>query len=115
MVADSDLSLTLHARYRGKIQCAPKVPVRGLDDYNVWYTPGVAEPCRVIAADPERVWEFTNRGNTVAIVSDGTRVLGLGDVGPLAGRGLLPHGGPATRRRAHDLLQGRNTRFRILP
>lgn len=80
-----ELSLALHARYRGKIQCAPKVPVTGLPDYQVWYTPGVAEPCLAIAADPERVWELTNRGNTVAIVSDGTRVLGLGDIGPLAG------------------------------
>lgn len=80
-----ELSLALHARYRGKIQCAPKVPVTGLHDYQVWYTPGVAEPCLAIAADPERVWELTNRGNTVAIVSDGTRVLGLGDIGPLAG------------------------------
>lgn len=85
MVAISESSLTLHARYRGKIQCAPKVPVRGLEDYNTWYTPGVAEASLAIAADPERVWELTNRGNTVAIVSDGTRVLGLGDVGPLAG------------------------------
>ncbi len=85
MTITAELSLALHARYRGKIQCAPKVPVAGLADYNVWYTPGVAEPCLAIAAHPERVWELTNRGNTVAIASDGTRVLGLGDIGPLAG------------------------------
>lgn len=85
MTTLAELSLALHARYRGKIQVAPKVPVTGLADYNVWYTPGVAAPCLAIAADPERVWELTNRGNTVAIVSDGTRVLGLGDIGPLAG------------------------------
>ncbi|HOC21221.1 MAG TPA: NADP-dependent malic enzyme [Anaerolineae bacterium] len=85
MTTLAERSLALHAHYRGKIQSAPKVPVTGLADYNLWYTPGVAEPCLAIAAEPERVWELTNRGNTVAIVSDGTRVLGLGDIGPLAG------------------------------
>ncbi len=74
-----------HARYRGKIQLAPKAPVYGLDDFAVWYTPGVADACRAIHADPEQVWMLTNRGNTIAIVSDGTRVLGLGDIGPAAG------------------------------
>lgn len=78
------LANTLHARYRGKVQIAPKVPVRGLEDFAVWYTPGVADPCQAIAEDPKQVWEMTNRGNTVAIVSDGTRVLGLGDIGPEA-------------------------------
>ncbi len=85
MTTLAERSLALHAHYRGKIQSAPKVPVTGLADYSLWYTPGVAEPCLAIAAEPERVWELTNRGNTVAIVSDGTRVLGLGDIGPLAG------------------------------
>ena len=74
----------LHAHYRGKIQIASKVPVQGLDDFSVWYTPGVADPCQAIAADPEQVWALTNRGNTIAIVSDGTRVLGLGNLGPEA-------------------------------
>ncbi|MEA3310259.1 MAG: NADP-dependent malic enzyme [Chloroflexota bacterium] len=73
-----------HQRYQGKIQLAPKVPVRSLADFEVWYTPGVAEPCRTIAAQPGSAWELTNRGNTVAIVSNGTRVLGLGDIGPAA-------------------------------
>jgi malate dehydrogenase (oxaloacetate-decarboxylating) len=71
--------------YRGKVQLAPKVPVRGPEDFAVWYTPGVAAPCREIAEQPERVFDHTNRGNLVAIVSDGTRVLGLGDIGPEAG------------------------------
>jgi malate dehydrogenase (oxaloacetate-decarboxylating) len=59
--------------------------VRGPEDFAIWYTPGVAAPCREIAATPERVFDHTNRGNLVAIVSDGTRVLGLGDIGPEAG------------------------------
>ena len=62
-----------------------KVPVGGLDNLAVWYSPGVAEPCRAIVADPDAVFSYTNRGNTVAIVSDGSRVLGLGDIGPEAG------------------------------
>jgi malate dehydrogenase (oxaloacetate-decarboxylating) len=74
-----------HPRYRGKIQIAPKVPVRSVSDFSIWYTPGVAAPCKEIAARPERVWDHTNRGNTIAVVSDGTRVLGLGDIGPEAG------------------------------
>ena len=73
-----------HRRYRGKIQLASKVPIRSLADFATWYTPGVAVPCRTIVAQPESVWELTNRGNTIAIVSNGTRVLGLGDIGPAA-------------------------------
>jgi malate dehydrogenase (oxaloacetate-decarboxylating) len=78
-------ALALHARYRGKVQMQAKVPVGDLRDLAVWYTPGVAEPCRAITSDPETVFAYTNRGNTVAIVSDGSRVLGLGDIGPEAG------------------------------
>jgi malate dehydrogenase (oxaloacetate-decarboxylating) len=78
-------ALELHARYRGKVAMQAKVPVGGADDLAVWYSPGVAEPCRAIAADPETAFTYTNRGNTVAIVSDGSRVLGLGDIGPEAG------------------------------
>jgi malate dehydrogenase (oxaloacetate-decarboxylating) len=78
-------ALELHARYRGKMQMASKVPLRGLEDLAVWYTPGVAEPCRVIVKEPEAAFRYTNRANTVAIVSDGSRVLGLGDIGPDAG------------------------------
>jgi malate dehydrogenase (oxaloacetate-decarboxylating) len=77
-------ALRLHALYRGKIQVLPKCPIAGPADLAVWYTPGVAAPSCAIAADPERSYEYTNRGNTIAIVSDGTRVLGLGDIGPEA-------------------------------
>ena len=78
------VALRLHRQYRGKIEMAPKCPVRGLEDFAIWYTPGVAEASRAIARDPEQSWDLTNRSNTVAIVTDGTRVLGLGNVGPLA-------------------------------
>lgn len=78
-------ALALHARYRGKVQTLPKCPVSGLDDFSVWYTPGVAAPCLAIKDDPASVYRYTNKGNTIAIVSNGTRVLGLGDIGPEAG------------------------------
>src|SRR5574341_1896396 len=78
-------ALRLHAFYKGKIQTAPKCPIRGLDDFSIWYTPGVAAPCREIQQHPELVYEHTNKGNMIAVVSDGTRVLGLGDIGPEAG------------------------------
>lgn len=81
----ADTAMRLHPIYRGKVQIAPKCPVRGFDDFAVWYTPGVAAPCRAIREDPELVYQHTNKANTIAIVSDGTRVLGLGDIGPEAG------------------------------
>ena len=73
-----------HAYYQGKIATLPKCPVRGMDDFSIWYSPGVAAPCLAIAQSPEKVYELTNRGNTIAVISDGSRVLGLGDIGPQA-------------------------------
>jgi len=78
-------ALRLHPFYRGKVQTALRASVRSFDDFAVWYTPGVAAPCRAIAEDPELVYEYTSKWNTIAVVSDGTRVLGLGDIGPKAG------------------------------
>ncbi|MDX1613004.1 MAG: NADP-dependent malic enzyme [Candidatus Promineifilaceae bacterium] len=78
-------AMELHPFYRGKIETALKARVRDLDDFAIWYTPGVAEPCRAINQNPEKVYDYTNKWNTVAVVSDGTRVLGLGDIGPKAG------------------------------
>lgn len=77
-------ALRLHPFYRGKIETGLRCCVRNFDDFAIWYSPGVAAPCRVIAADPEKVYEYTRKWNTVAVVSDGTRVLGLGDIGPKA-------------------------------
>ena len=81
----SSEAMRLHPFYRGKIQTALKCAVRDFDDFAIWYTPGVAAPCRAIADDPQLVYDHTNKGNTVAIVTDGTRVLGLGNIGPEAG------------------------------
>jgi malate dehydrogenase (oxaloacetate-decarboxylating) len=80
-----ELSAKYHPFYEGKVEVIPKVPIRGLEDFAIWYTPGVAVACLQIKADPQRVWQLTNKWNNVAIVTDGTRVLGLGDIGPEAG------------------------------
>jgi len=78
-------ALRLHPFYRGKIETSLKCCVRDFHDFAIWYTPGVAAPCKAIEADPEKVYDYTNKWNTVAVISDGTRVLGLGDIGPKAG------------------------------
>jgi malate dehydrogenase (oxaloacetate-decarboxylating) len=78
-------AMRLHPFYRGKVETALKCCVRSFDDFAVWYSPGVAAPCRAIQADPDLVYEHTNKWNTVAVISNGTRVLGLGDIGPKAG------------------------------
>ncbi len=78
-------AMVMHPHYKGKIQVTSKCCVRSLDDFAIWYTPGVAKPCLDIRDNPEKVFEHTNKGNMVAVVTDGTRVLGLGDIGPEAG------------------------------
>ena len=74
-----------HAFYRGKVEVMPKCAIRSLQDFNIWYTPGVAEACLQIEKDKEKAYELTSKWNYVAVVSDGTRVLGLGDIGGQAG------------------------------
>ena len=78
-------AMKLHPFYHGKMEIVPKCCVRDLNDFAIWYTPGVAEPCKAINKDERLVYEYTNKWNMVAVVSDGTRVLGLGDIGPKAG------------------------------
>ena len=77
-------SLRLHEQFRGKLSVKSRVAIQDKDDLSVAYTPGVAEPCRQIYDDPKNVYKYTIKGHTVAVVSDGTAVLGLGDIGPEA-------------------------------
>lgn len=77
-------SLKLHAQNRGKLETVSRVGVNSRDDLSLAYSPGVAEPCRAIAADPEQAKTLTLKGRTVAVISDGSAVLGLGNIGPLA-------------------------------
>ena len=76
-------ALKLHEENRGKIEISLKAEIANKEDLSLAYTPGVAEPCRVIAEHEEAVYKYTNKGNLVAVVTDGTAVLGLGDLGPL--------------------------------
>ncbi len=78
-------AMRLHPYYRGKVEVIPKCRIRDFNDFAIWYTPGVAAPCKSIYADKEKVYEMTNKWNFVAVISDGSRVLGLGDIGPEAG------------------------------
>ncbi|MEA3350244.1 MAG: NADP-dependent malic enzyme [Chloroflexota bacterium] len=78
-------ALKLHPFYKGKMETTLKCTVRDINDFAIWYTPGVAAPCRDIEANPEMIYQHTSKANTIAVVSDGTRVLGLGDIGPEAG------------------------------
>ena len=82
-------SLRLHYQWRGKLETVPKMAVEDKEALSLAYTPGVAEPCRVIQRDIDKSYELTGRWNTVAVVTDGTAVLGLGDIGPEAGMPVM--------------------------
>ena len=80
----NEKALKMHEEWNGKLELTAKAPVKTREDMAIAYTPGVAEPCKVIAKDPEAVYTYTMKANTVAVVSDGSAVLGLGNIGPLA-------------------------------
>lgn len=80
----NEKALLLHEQWNGKLETVSKTPVRSREDLSLAYTPGVAEPCKVIAQDKEAAYKYTIKANTVAVVSDGSAVLGLGNIGPYA-------------------------------
>ena len=82
-------SLKLHAKLKGKLEVVSKVKIENKQDLSLAYTPGVAEPCLVINKDYDKSFELTGRGNLVAVITDGTAVLGLGDIGPEAGMPVM--------------------------
>jgi malate dehydrogenase (oxaloacetate-decarboxylating) len=82
-------SLKLHYQWRGKLDTVPKMDVKTADDLSLAYTPGVAQPCIEIQKDPSKSYELTGRWNTVAVITDGSAVLGLGDIGPEAGMPVM--------------------------
>lgn len=83
-MTNSEKALKMHEEWHGKIETCAKSHVNSREDLAIAYTPGVAEPCKVIAKDPEAAYTYTMKSNTVAVVSDGSAVLGLGNIGALA-------------------------------
>src|SRR5574344_14695 len=80
----NEKALQLHDEWKGKLTTEPKCKINSREDLALAYTPGVAEPCKVIAKDPEAAYQYTIKSNTIAVVSDGSAVLGLGNIGPYA-------------------------------
>lgn len=78
-------ALDAHKKYKGKLSVVSKVPLKSIRDMNLFYTPGVAEPCKEIVKRPDDAFKYTSRGHTIAVVTDGSAVLGLGNIGALAG------------------------------
>ena len=88
-MTNAEKALQLHEEWNGKFETTPKMDIATREDLALAYTPGVAEPCKVIAKDPEAAYTYTMKANTVAVVSDGSAVLGLGNIGALAGMPVM--------------------------
>lgn len=85
----NEKALMMHEQWQGKISTTPKAPVKSREDLAIAYTPGVAEPCKEIAKDAELAYKYTMKANTIAVISDGSAVLGLGNIGPAAGMPVM--------------------------
>ncbi len=83
------LAIEKHKEWRGKIEIISRAPVTNREELSIAYTPGVAEPCLLIAEDEDKAYDYTRKGNLVAVITDGTAVLGLGDIGPSAGMPVM--------------------------
>ncbi|MCD8083330.1 MAG: NADP-dependent malic enzyme [Clostridiales bacterium] len=86
---NKQLAIEKHREWQGKIEVISRAPITNREELSIAYTPGVAEPCLLIAEDEERAYEFTRKGNLVAVITDGSAVLGLGDIGPSAGMPVM--------------------------
>ena len=82
-------AIELHKKNKGKIEIKPKVDLKSLNDYSIAYTPGVGAVCTKISENIKESWNLTNRANSIAIVSDGSAILGLGNIGPEAGMPVM--------------------------
>ena len=80
----NEKAIEMHKKWNGKLETISKTPVKTREDLSIAYTPGVAAPCRIIAENKEEAYTYTMKANTVAVVSDGSAVLGLGNIGPYA-------------------------------
>ena len=80
----NEKALSMHEKWNGKLEIVSKSPVRSREDLSIAYTPGVAEPCKVIAENKDAAYQYTMKANTIAVISDGSAVLGLGNIGPHA-------------------------------
>ena len=83
------LAIEKHKEWKGKIEIISRAPVTNREELSIAYTPGVAEPCLLIAEDEDKAYDYTRKGNLVAVITDGTAVLGLGDIGPSAGMPVM--------------------------
>ena len=94
----SEESLALHYKLRGKLEVVSRYPIQTQKDLSLAYTPGVAAPCLAIQKDPAKSFQLTRRQNLVAVITDGSAVLGLGNIGPLAGMPVMRMRSSGTRR-----------------
>ena len=102
-MTNQEKALKMHEEWNGKLETIAKSHVKTREDLAIAYTPGVAEPCKVIAEDKEAAYKYTIKSNTIAVVSDGSAVLGLGNIGPLAAMPVMEGTGKSFVKRERSL------------